>query len=404
MKGQSSSKISSTNSPSFSQVVVAGPPVKIRPPTTSGGKQKGVSTVQEKSESHSAGLGEVDRVSVSSNSSALDVVGSGAVATTTGPRLTGLTTSPPSSAAAVAARATSPRGGALDIVVGPPGNHPATSTTKIRHLSESSYMTALSQDSVSSSHGHGDLSQESVQSLPLKSRGVVESAKTSSQNLGRTRSSLPRSSTRGRPNYKVVQPMRTEGVGEAKKGLDAGNLNNVPPAVATDDGKEQTNANFTSSEVSNAELEYLSVNCASDAEPHESAFSPSHTSNDLTPLHLATTTDGDFTTRTPLANGGFVPTPVTNTGFGSHQTGNTGFVAGYRPSRPPGYANAPVGLSSRLEGVVAGNHQGFTPSYGLNVENTLEGIHNTYVCMYVCMYVCTYVRMYVCMYVTADTQ
>ena len=364
--------------------------MKFRPPVV--GKAK--NSVPEKADSH---FGDADSVSIGSNNSGMDGAGSGV---TSVPRLASLvtTSSPPANASA---RATSPRGGAFDGLAGPPGNHPATSTTKTRHLSESSYMTALSQESVTLSHGDADLSQESTQSNPLKPQSAVAegTAKTTGALQNKSRG-LPKSATRGRPSFKVVQPMKTEGVERPKvepgvaKTTDGG-----PTSVATGDAEDgTTNSNFVPSDAVIAELDYTSTECPSDnlsSQPLDHPFSP--TPSDSTPLHLTSVaTETGLPNRTTLTNR-TPSTAVPNTGFASGQTsfasGQTGFGAsqtGYRPSRPPGYSNMPAGVLPRSENLVNSNHQGFTPNHvcGMNVENAMEGeLTYTRVHCYSCTYV-----------------
>ena len=65
-----SSKIPSAKSPSFSQVVVSGLPMKFWPPMV--GKAK--NSVPKKADSH---FGDADSISIGSNNSGMDGAGSG---------------------------------------------------------------------------------------------------------------------------------------------------------------------------------------------------------------------------------------------------------------------------------------------------------------------------------------
>ena len=342
--------------------------MKIRPPPL--GKAK--TTGQEKDLQPPTSV-DVDSVSLNSNSSNLDPS-----------RVTGLTSvsSPPAtSVVAAAARATSPGGG---VILESPtqqqggaggSNHP----TKTRHLSESSYMTALSQDSVSS-NGNEELSQESALSAPTKPRTselpLPSSSRTTTTLSGKPKTAGKSSATiRGRLNYKVVKPvkMAESGGGGGSKGrkevrstegiTNKGNLH-----------QHMAEANLTSSEMSNTEFE-SSTQCASDtglSQHSDHVFSPSHTPvvNDYS-LNTAGKESSNLTIKSSLPNGGFSTTSSAhNTGF---TTGKTGFTAGYRPSRPPGYSNTPAGFSSHLEKLVSPNHQALTPAYVMTTGNSTEG-------------------------------
>jgi hypothetical protein len=357
LKGQSAGKIGSST-PSFSQVVVSGPPVKIRPPPSGKPKTTG-------SELQPAQISvDVDAVSVNSNSSGFDS------------RMTGLTSvssPPPATAAAAAARAISPGGGVMLESPTQPGSSGANHSTKMRHHSESSYMTALSQDSVSS-NGNEELSQESVNSAPVKPRtsvGFSASGRTTATGPGKPKTAVKSNTTRSRPNYKVMKMPEGGGGGggggKVRKELrTTDRVANEVGIPGVDEREEQADANLTSSEVSEFEP---STQCASDtglSQPSDHIFSPSHTpvvNNSDYSLSSVGKEGGNLTIKSSLPNGGFGTT---------NSTHNAGFTAGYRPSRPPGYTNSTAGFPSHPENLVSPNHQGFPTAYGATTAHTKD--------------------------------
>jgi hypothetical protein len=367
LKGQSAGKIGSST-PSFSQVVVSGPPVKIRPPPS--GKPKTTGSEREKELQPAQISVDVDAVSVNSNSSGFDS------------RVTGLmnvSSPPPATAAAAAARAISPVGGVTLESPTQPGSGGANHPTKMRHHSESSYMTALSQDSVSS-NGNEELSQESVHSAPVKPRTSEASStpgRTTAAGPGKPKTAVKSNATRSRPNYKVMKPVKmaksSGGGGKVRKELrSTDRVTNEVDDPGVDEREDQPEANLTSSEVSNTEFE-SSTQCASDtglSQPSDHIFSPSHTpvvNNSDYSLSSVGKEGGNLTIKSSLPNGRFGTTNSThNTGF------PTGFTAGYRPSRPPGYTNSTTGFSSHRENLVSPNHQGFPTAYGATTAHTNE--------------------------------
>lgn len=338
-------------------------------------------------------LVDVDSVSLNSSSSGVDQ-GTSSSAGSSARSAAAVSAFSPPTTAAVAARATSPGGG-----VNPDGSTQlggagySHSTTKMRHLSESSYMTANSQDSVSS-HGNEDFSQDSVNSVPIKPSSHETSSDrqtTVAAVVSKPKTAVKSSSIRGRPNYSVVQSTKAaEGVGGGRGGGGEGKtrkerescdgvVSESNATTVSNEREEQLEANLTSSEISNTEFE-SSTACPSDAglsQPSsDPIFSPSHTPlahSNFSSNSAATNETSSFQTgSSSLPNGGFSTTTssTSKTGFTS---GSAGLTSGYRPSRPPGYSHSPAGFSSHLDSLISPNHKGFTPAFGGTAGSSAEG-------------------------------
>ena len=365
---------------------MSGPPVKMRPPPP--GKAK---TVEKEKELQPVQISvDVDSVSFNSSSSGVDQ-GTSSSAGSSARSTAAVSAFSPPATAAVAARATSPGGG-----VNPDGSGQlggagcGHSTTKTRHLSESSYMTANSQDSVSS-HGNEDLSQDSVHSVPIKPKSHETSSDrpaTVAAVVSKPKTAVKSNSIRGRPNYSVVQSTKAsegvgggEGEGKTRKEREScdGVVSESNATTVSIEREEQLEVNLTSSEMSNTEFE-SSTACPSDtglSQPSSDLiFSPPHTPlahSNFSSNSAATNETSSFqTVSSSLPNGGFsTTTSSTNkTGFTS---GSAGLTSGYRPSRPPGYSHSPAGFSSHLDSLVSPNHKGFTPAFGGTAGNSTEG-------------------------------
>ena len=317
----------------------------------SGGKDKAVSQVSTT---------DIDAISVSSNNSGLDPL------IITG-KTTGSTSSGPTSGSSYAASKNTVDGPALQ---GQSGPHP----TKVRRNSEDSYMTALSQDTTTSSQGNLELSQDSGQSAPVRPK-TAPIAKSSKPQI------------RGRPNYKVAKGPSSDRADDSKSRSDNG--------VRSDGGARGDSGG------SNETFDYIppslrttdAVPANTDTVASKTKFKPSRVVNGILPSQATATTTTAASVKSTATGfapaklaasrtAEFAPSKASGGAHGETSTDSTSTqtsggspvvpvegVSGSRSiSRPPGFPSSSHGASylSPVDNLVSANQQGLTPGHSLS--------------------------------------